>query len=628
MNTGNRPTPLLQPFPSKEQINDAMATLILSASGWRKVFAGSGDEESRSASLLIADQVITTGMALAFGRTLIERQGKTDIIAAVATDSRPTGPLMADIAIRVLLSLGIAVKYSGVTATPELLAAVQRKDKIYGFCYLSASHNPVGHNGVKFGFEDGSVAGGEESKSLISLFKSIMSTAYEGEFENAVFGCDPQALADVYDCIPGWKASTYSCYLSFASAVAAGSDESKKIDDLFALLQKSSKEFPLSVVAELNGSARGSSIDTEILGLAGVGTRVENGVPGQIMHRIVPEGESLDPCRRLLEESAAKESSFFAGYVPDNDGDRGNLVYWDRETHAASPLQAQEVFALSCLSELAYLSRMNMQSGGNGELPNTAVAVNGPTSLRIDAIASAFGAGVFRAEVGEANVVNLARKLRSEGKIVRILGEGSNGGNITHPAACRDPINTLLSVIKLMLLRSDSEYPGLFQIWWNKSTQSKAFPKNFTLPDIIASLPEFATTSAFEDRAIMRIASRDHGKLKEAYESLFLDEWSTIQKYLSSKLGVFSWEIENHEGIETKIGIGNRDTSGPQTGGLKVLFRDSGGSAKAYIWMRGSGTEPVFRVLADVQGNRPDLEEYLLHWHKELIRRADHLAAR
>jgi phosphoglucomutase len=35
--------------------------------------------------------------------------------------------------------------------------------------------------------------------------------------------------------------------------------------------------------------------------------------------------------------------------------------------------------------------------------------------------------------------------------------------------------------------------------------------------------------------------------------------------------------------------------------------------------MRGSGTEPVLRVMADVAGDRPEVEAELLRWLKELV---------
>ena len=39
--------------------------------------------------------------------------------------------------------------------------------------------------------------------------------------------------------------------------------------------------------------------------------------------------------------------------------------------------------------------------------------------------------------------------------------------------------------------------------------------------------------------------------------------------------------------------------------------------------MRGSGTEPVFRIMCDVKGNNPEMEKELLEWETTLIRAAD-----
>ena len=129
--------------------------------------------------------------------------------------------------------------------------------------------------------------------------------------------------------------------------------------------------------------------------------------------------------------------------MPDCDGDRGNIVYWDEKQKKAVILKAQEVFSLSVLAELTY----SIWQHGEEKDFKPAVVVNCPTSMRINEIASALGAEVFRAEVGEANVVNLAREIRSQGYTVRILGEGSNGGTITYPAAVRDPLNTIFALL-------------------------------------------------------------------------------------------------------------------------------------------------------------------------------------
>ena len=88
---------------------------------------------------------------------------------------------------------------------------------------------------------------------------------------------------------------------------------------------------------------------------------------------------------------------------------RGNIVYWDEKQKKAVILKAQEVFSLSVLAELTY----SIWKNGSDSTFKPAVAVNCPTSMRIEEIANTLGAQVFRAEVGEANVVNLAREKRA-----------------------------------------------------------------------------------------------------------------------------------------------------------------------------------------------------------------------
>ena len=58
-------------------------------------------------------------------------------------------------------------------------------------------------------------------------------------------------------------------------------------------------------------------------------------------------------------------------------------------------------------------------------------------------------------------------------------------------------------------------------------------------------------------------------------------------------------------------------------GGLRIVFADAPAEPRAFLWMRGSGTESVFRVMADVEGGSAADEEYLLSWHESMVRRAD-----
>ena len=605
-------------LPRQKDILRALDAMILSASGWRKIFAADGDEESHTGDLTPADSYLSAVMADVFADYLIEKTGNTRPLIVLAMDARFTGPAMADAMLRVLLSRGIPLRYLFISAAPEVMAYAGQCEEVDGFIYISASHNPIGHNGVKFGLDTGGVLDGGQAADMISRFRDFLGD--ESRIPALVSLVDQADSADIRKLMeesPRWKAEAEKVYSRFSSFVISGCNRSEEREALLKRIRLGVKASPLGVVAELNGSARTLSVDRPFLEDLGVQVLPVNDTPRQISHRIVPEGESLNLCREVLEKEAGKNSAFQLGYVPDNDGDRGNLVYLNSRTGRAEILEAQEVFALSVLAELAYLEwsgRINEKTG---------VAVNGPTSLRIDEIASAFGCATFRAEVGEANVVNLAREKRAEGWQIRILGEGSNGGNITFPAAVRDPLNTLGALLKLLTLRTEGDRPGLFQLWCERSGQQARYREDFDLTHVLESLPAYVTSSAYEKRALMQIRTTDHARLKARYEEVFLQDWETRRKELEKKLGIVSWEEWNQEGTSSVRGTGPSSRSGVEKGGLTIRFFDREGNCPAYIWMRGSGTEPVFRVLADWKGGDPAGEDYLLEWHKSMIRRAD-----
>ena len=71
--------------------------------------------------------------------------------------------------IRCLVKRGAIIQYSAVTSAPEIMAYARKLD---GFIYISASHNPIGHNGIKFGTNDGGVLNAEENAKLVKEFLS------------------------------------------------------------------------------------------------------------------------------------------------------------------------------------------------------------------------------------------------------------------------------------------------------------------------------------------------------------------------------------------------------------------------------------------------------------------------
>ncbi len=619
--------------PSPRAVRDAASTLILSASGWRKVFAPGGDENSLEERPAPEDLALAALAAMAFGEWRIAARGAAGPgPVIVGVDTRPTGPALSDAMIRVLISLGIPVRHLFIAPAPEVMAyarssagdadAANRADS---FCYVSASHNPPGHNGVKFGLADGGVLPREASDELAAAMKRALSDddAIRRAMDLAS-GAPHKAVADAFAASHRWKRLAHSAYLLFTREVVTGTPRLAAQEGILERLGLALTAHPLGVLADMNGSARTVSIDRDFLSSAGIAFQSVNDRPGAFAHRIVPEGDALEACAEALAKARARDPAFRLAYVPDCDGDRGNLAYWDDKDGRAAPVEAQEVFALALLSELAFLEwkafSIGVEASGAGPR-RICVVTNDPTSMRIDEISRAFGAETHRAEVGEANVVGLARSLRDAGAEVPFLGEGSNGGSIVHPSSVRDPLDTVMAVAKLLSMRDEGSRPGLFHIWLEKTGRGSSYRPDFSLRDVLDSLPAFATTSVFEPRAALKVAASDYARLKERFEAVFKRDFEARRDELATRYGIASWKAASYRGREERIGIERFSDSG--TGGLKILFSDESGKPTAFIWMRGSGTEPVLRILADVKDGLPEDEEYFLSWLSAMVREAD-----
>jgi len=591
--------------------------LILSASGWRKVFTISGKEDDDYPKIGSANTVLVMLAAETFAEYVCSTTCNSNPVIVCGIDTRPTGPSIADAVVRIFTVKNIVVKYIGITAAPEIMAYSTNFD---GFIYISASHNPIGHNGLKFGLNDGGVICGAENAKLAENFlkKCKASKAAERITELAKRS-KPADIDWIYREAVALKKEAVAAYHSFIMQVISGSSKPAVQNELFSRIRYNALQIKIGVVCDMNGSARTLSLDQSFLEECGINFYAIHNKPGEIAHAIIPEPENLTYCAAEMERlQRAGKKEVVLGYMPDCDGDRGNIVYWDKTTQKAEILKAQEVFSLSVLSELAFSSLINSSAGNY----KPAVVVNGPTSMRIDEIAAAFGAQVFRAEVGEANVVNLAREKRKEGYTVRILGEGSNGGNITHPEAVRDPLNTLFALIKLLVLQPDRDNdPGLFRLWCAQSGQPCPTGERSTISDIIRTLPAYTTTGVSEGRAILHIQTDDHALLKHRFQKIFETEWAKIHQQLYKKYGIRTYEAVSTNGITETRQVADFAISG--RGGLKIVFYDARTTPIAFIWMRGSGTEPVFRIMCDVKGSNSDMEADLLQWETRMITAAD-----
>ena len=583
--------------------------MILSASGWRKVFAASGDEQDRNPDITEQDWALSAACADVFFDYLKELTGQECPVIALGRDTRPTGKAISSAIAHTLVYRGAVVQDSGITSAPEIMACAKKLD---GFIYISASHNPIGHNGIKFGINDGGVLEAKENAKLVeALNKLIEDDAKFDALVKAAKACSSSALHEIELNEKSSKFNALRAYEDFICQTITDSTNKEHQKDFFEMLDGQIRAKGFGVVCDFNGSSRARCIDKEFFTSHGIDFYSLN--EDEIAHEIIPEAENLVYVAQGMEDLHRhnKNCNAMLGYMPDCDGDRGNIVYWDQKAGKAVILKAQEVFSLSVLAELTY----SIWKNGADPTFKPAVCVNCPTSMRIDEICKILGAEVFRAEVGEANVVNLAREKREAGWNVRILGEGSNGGTITHPASVRDPLNTVFAIIKLLMMRED----GLYEIWCKKA--GIEYKADFTLTDILESLPVYTTTGVSEPRAILKVKNTDHAKLKAAFQKAFEADWEKKKDDLQKKYGIAGYEAVITNGTKETRDVKDYSLSGK--GGLKVIFKDDAGSPVAFIWMRGSGTEPVFRIMCDVRGDNAEEEKELLAWETELIGKAD-----
>ncbi len=644
--------------------------MILSASGWRKVFAQSGDERDATTKIGSVNKALCFLAAESFLEWLDARSGsgrkakaaatlneskaiKRRLKIVVATDTRPTGKECAEYALKALCLGGADAVFLGVAAAPEIMAFARSFD---AFVYISASHNPIGHNGIKFGLDDGGVLNAAQNLEVRAIFERKLNEAgcAEEVLKRANAAKSAAFLKAVSkEKVAANKKASLAAYQKFSRLVTSGSEKAATQKKFFDSLKAALKKSETIVCADFNGSARTLCIDKKFFSECGLKFKAINARPGHIVHEIIPEPENLVHVARFVEDTAAKiaesencrktkkaaaqkasktkkaaafgafKTPTIIGYMPDCDGDRGNIVYYSQKEGKAKILKAQEVFALSVLSELSFAAlrqKADKKAGASnkktrlGKEKRLAVAVNCPTSMRIEEIAAAFGAKVFRAEVGEANVVNLAREKREAGFEVPILGEGSNGGTITYPASVRDPLNTVMALAKFLAVKE------AWELW--TSARGIPFKSDYTLDDILDSLPKYTTTGVSEKRAILKIKTSDHAALKKNFQKVFEDSFKKDSEGLLKKYGIVSWKASLTNG--TKERLGAADFSKSEKGGLKILFYEKKSRApSSFIWMRGSGTEPVFRIMCDVKGKDAKKEKELLAWETKMLAQAD-----
>jgi phosphomannomutase len=287
---------------------------------------------------------------------------------AVGRDARGSGEMLAHAAISGLLAVGCRVVDLGLVSTPGVALMVRRLGCRAGLV-VTASHNPIEYNGLKFLNAEG-VAPPPDQAEKIFISADKENFEYRGSADCGAYSTDD---------------STNEFHIG--KAVSAVDVEAIR-----------SRRFKV-VLDPVNGA--GCVAGPRLLETLGCDVHVINGDPnGLFAHTPEPTKENL-----LCLQQAVKENVADIGFAQDPDADRLAVVDETGE-------YIGEEYSVVLAAKQVWARR------------DGPAAVNLSTSRMIDDLAARLGNRVIRTPVGEAHVADAIRKNDC------VIGGEGNGGVI------------------------------------------------------------------------------------------------------------------------------------------------------------------------------------------------------
>ena len=326
----------------------------------------------------------------AFGTML--GAGKTVVIGR---DTRPSGPMIQSALAAGLMACGVNVVDLGVASTPGIALMVTRT-KADGGVILTASHNPIEYNGIKFLQPAGPGLTARDAARLKAIWQ-------DGQF------------AYVDSLRVGQLTRNTKTHLEHVETVCR----------LIDTLAVASNRFKV-VLDSINGA--GCVATPMLLGRLGCEVAHLNSEgTGRFAHKPEPIREHLESlCQAVVRHKAA------IGFAQDPDADR--LVIVDEKGNFIG-----EEYTLALCT--AYV--LSKKKGK--------VATNLVTSRMMDDVCSAAGCELIRTPTGEANV---AEAMAVEGCVFG--GEGNGGVMDPRVVPVR---NSLIGIALILSYMTESKLP-------------------------------------------------------------------------------------------------------------------------------------------------------------------------
>lgn len=645
------PDPHLKPFPSQysqsyleelhRRVVNRLKYAVLSFSGIREIFDSTlkdirgrkredpdgytvPDWEGIGSEITDAAKVHIATIARNFAQLVKERSDKEKPVITMAMDTRHTGPAIADIVIRMLLCEGIDVRFSFITTISELMLW-SKSIGADGWIYISASHNPRGHNGIKLGLVSKSSDGTSDTQILSendglllreTIKRDLQDIKNTSKVIKVVNNVSLKNIRRVYENINNNRSESHKMYSNNSDTLVTGKDVFSKARRLKKKWSRQIRKKRLVIGLDPNGGAR-SKIEAEYWRSWGFDVIEYNGKPREDMvGALAPTQESMEELsKKMVEFNLSPERTedgrtMIAAIRFDTDGDRKNCVFWDlREKRPIAP-GVQVCFALDVIAKV-------MQDGIRERLNpdvlednrEVVVVVNDATSTLLERLKDILGFKLRVTEVGEANVIEAAEEEKANGKTVVIIGEGSNGGAFTLQLKVREPRFTIGTILSFLLdKRLVKEYLK------RMDREDLLNKKDFSIVDLINTLPPSATTDFFtEKHEGDRIGLAIPFKLfKDTVTNYLIKNPSkigrlieTISKEFNNAIpsisGEFSYEIWNYERSRRLSEYAHRkrkrgSVKSDHSGGYRIeIYHTEISTGKkrliGWLWFRPSATE-------------------------------------
>ncbi len=374
-------------------------------------------------------------------------------VVVLGRDARTSGRMFACSAAAGLMSVGVDVIDLGIVPTPTVQLAVEHHHAAAGLI-LTASHNPIEWNALKF-------------------------VGPDGIFLDHEAGSAVRALAEAGPPRAGW--SDLGTIEKDSTAIE------RHLDAILALpmidlsaIRKRRFTVALDCVRGAGGAAIPPLLERLACRVHGINLEMD----GLFPRPPEPVPENLGEVAALVRNTKAD-----IGLAVDPDVDRLALV-----DETGTPIGEDYT--------LAFAVRAVLDGRSNGGTVPT-VVVNLSTSLVVEDAARAGGARFIRAPVGEANV---ARTIRDEGALIG--GEGNGGVMFPALHIGRDaPLGValilhLLAKTGVTLSRLVAESPRYTIV------KAKA-PRGSDLPQLYARLRRRFSDAAADERDGLRLAWPD-----------------------------------------------------------------------------------------------------------------------